>query len=399
MRTTVLGLILGVLLSTVLTGCWNRRELNDLGIQLGTAIDKVGSQYHLSVQVVEPGEVAKRSGKGDISSVTMFKATAPSLLAAFRKLTESSPRKIYGAHIRVLVLGESLAKEGIANAIDLLVRDPEVRSDFYVMIARGTSAESVLKVLTSLEKIPANELFHALDTSAKAWAPTTTVTLDQLVEKLLTEGENPVLTGVRVEGDRSIGEMKQNLDQVDPAAQLQLFGLGVLHKDRLIGWLNETESKGYNYITDQVKSTAGYVECPSGGLLTLETIQSHTKLKAKMENGEPTVDIHLVDESNIAEVACTIDLEDPQTIARLEKEQEEKKIELMRRTIEAVQSKFKADIFGFGQALYRSEPKAWARLKNEWSEHFAKLKVTYHVEVHIRRIGTTNESIRNGLKG
>lgn len=395
-----IGLIMALcgMVAAVLSGCWNRRELNDLGIQMATAIDKVDGQYHLSAQVVVPSEVTKKSSTGTSAPVTMYKATAPTLFTAFRKLTEISPRKIYGAHIRVLVLGESLAKEGIAEAIDLLVRDQEVRSDFYVMIARDTPAENVLKVLTVLEKIPANNLFHSLDVSAKAWAPTTTVTLDQLIEKLISEGINPVLTGIRVIGDPNIGNDMQSVKRIDPAALLRFSGLAVMRKDRLVGWLNEEESKGVNYITNEVKSTAGYVKCPSGGLITLETIRSTTNMKGKIENGKPVVELHIVDESNIAEASCPIEIEDPEVVRKLEDEQRAKKIRLMKKAVEVVKRKYKVDIFGFGQAIYRTDPRAWSKLRNDWTNHFDDLEVRYDVQTYIRKTGKMKSSLKSKVK-
>ncbi|MEF3304789.1 Ger(x)C family spore germination protein [Paenibacillus sp. GYB003] len=387
-----------LLLLALLPGCWNRRELNDLGILVGTAIDKVGDQYRLTAQIVKPGEVTKRKSPGTSAPVTLYQSTAPTLFTAFRKLTEISPRKVYGAHIRVLVLGESLAKEGVTDAIDLLIRDPEVRSDFYVMIARDTSAESVLRVMTPLENIPANKLFHSLDVSSKAWAPTTTVTLEQLMEKLIGEGINPVLTGVRLVGDAEEGNSSKNTEKIDPSAKLRLTGLAVMRKDRLVGWLNEVQSKGYNYITDQVTSTAGYVKCSNGGLLTLETIRTHTKMKGKMVNGKPVIDIHMVDESNIAEVACEIDLDKPGTIRELEEKQRSKKIALMKQAVEVVKRKYGVDIFGFGQAVYRADPRAWSRLKKDWDSHFQDVQVRYEVDIHIRKIGMMGRKIQIGSK-
>lgn len=131
----LLLVLIGSLAASVVSGCWNRRELDTLGIQLGTAIDKVGNQYRVSVQVVIPSELSAKAGGGGRSPVAMYEATAPTVFEAFRKLTETSSRKIYSAHIRVLIIGESLAREGIANVLDLLSRNPEARTDFYLMIA------------------------------------------------------------------------------------------------------------------------------------------------------------------------------------------------------------------------------------------------------------------------
>ncbi|WMT41390.1 hypothetical protein RE628_02140 [Paenibacillus sp. D2_2] len=55
-------LFLLLMASTLLTGCWNRRELNELAIAVGLGLDKDGDKYQVSIQVVNPSEVS--NGKG-----------------------------------------------------------------------------------------------------------------------------------------------------------------------------------------------------------------------------------------------------------------------------------------------------------------------------------------------
>ncbi|GJM76971.1 hypothetical protein HMSSN036_91870 [Paenibacillus macerans] len=54
-------LLLSIILLT--TGCWNRRELNELGIAVAAGVDKEGDHYRLSVQVVDPGQVTAQKGR------------------------------------------------------------------------------------------------------------------------------------------------------------------------------------------------------------------------------------------------------------------------------------------------------------------------------------------------
>lgn len=387
----------GILILSLLTGCWNRRELNDLGILMGAAIDKVDKQYQVSVQVVIPDERSTRSTKGG-TPVTMYKATAPTLFEAFRKLTETSPRKIYTGHIRVLVLSESVARDGIAKVLDLLTRNPESTTDYYVTIANGTSAENVLKILTPLQKVPADAMFDSLETSATEWAPTTAVTVDQLIDQMMTEGMNPVLTGIKIIKNKPVEKETEDMKKIDFPVRFRYSGLAVFKKDKLIGWLNANEGKGYNYITNNVKSTVGVLECPDGKLIALEVIRSHTNVKGRIVRGKPLIEIQLKMQANIGEVACSIDINDKETIKMLQKKAERKLEYLMEQTVEVMQHKYKVDIFGFGQAIYRSDPKAWKKMKADWDEQFAALKVEYKMEVHIRNIGTTSKSIERSIK-
>lgn len=135
------------------------------------------------------------------------------------------------AHIRVLVFGEEYArKEGIYDVMEALMREPTVRPDYYVMVARNTTASKVLNVLTPLENIPAEKMFNSLDVSAKTWSPTTTVTGDQLMEYMLTPGIQPVITGVEVVGSSAISGSKDNIATIKSPANLNSTGLSIFKR-------------------------------------------------------------------------------------------------------------------------------------------------------------------------
>ncbi|MGO4693110.1 Ger(x)C family spore germination protein [Paenibacillus sp. 2TAB26] len=379
------------------TGCWKGRELNELAIAVALGIDKVGNQYKVSVQVVEPTEVAGKKG-GDKTPVTTYQITANTIFEAIRKMTTVNPRKIYPSHLRIVVLGESLAKEGIGQALDLLSRDEEIRTDFFIVVSKHTTAENTLKVLTKLETIPAVSLFSTLQTSEQQWAPTTTVTLDELITTLVSEGRDPVLTGLVVLGDEQIGQEKRNMEKVLTPTTLQYSGLAVFKKDKLIGWLNETESKAYNYISDEIKSTVGFVACPQGGKITFEVIRSKTKVKGSVKNGQPQIDIEVRIEINIGEVQCSIDLLETKNIAEVERLANSKVEGFIDATVKKVQKKYKVDIFGFGDVIHRSNPKDWRKLKKNWDHTFETMPVNVKVNHKIRHLGTVSNSFLEDMK-
>lgn len=57
----------------LLTGCWNRRELNELAVVLAVGIDSAYGQYAVSVQVSEPLQMSRNRGS-DRSLVKMYVA-------------------------------------------------------------------------------------------------------------------------------------------------------------------------------------------------------------------------------------------------------------------------------------------------------------------------------------
>ncbi|WP_399632970.1 Ger(x)C family spore germination protein [Sporosarcina sp. SG10008] len=386
-----------LILSLTLTGCWDRRELNEIAITLALGIDKVDEEFQLTAQVVVPSEVSMKQSSGR-STVTLFQATGETIFEAFRKMTIDSPRKIYPGHLRMLVIGEELAKAGVGESLDLLSRDWELRSDFYVVVAKDKTAAEILNVTTPIESIPANKMFNTLKTSEENWAVTKGVTLDELLGDLITDGKDAVLTGIQVFGNQEVGSSKQNVESITPAAQIQYDYLAVFRKDKLVGWLNESESKGYNYIIDSVKSTVASIPCPEKGKVSIEVIHSKSEMKGKINKGKPEVNVTIEVEGDVGAVECHIDLTETKSIDALEKSYEKELKEIIHQTIETVQKQYKTDIFGFGQAIHRSNPKKWAKIKDQWDEKFTELTVNVEVDMKIRHTGTVRNSFLQKLE-
>ncbi len=379
-----------LILCLFLTGCWDRRELNDLAITLALGIDKVEDEYQVTAQVVVPSEISTKTST-ERSPVTLFQANGETVYEAFRKMTKNVPRKLYPGHLRMLVLGEDLAEEGIGESLEFLSRDWELRSDFFVVIAKDITAGEVLNVTTTMESIPANKMFNTLKTSEAAWAATNGIILDELIANL-TSGKEAVLTGILVTGDQEIGSSKQNVESITPAARIEYDDLAVFKKDKLVGWLTERESRGYNDIVNEVQNTVTAVSCPEEGKASIEIIQLDSKIKGKINKGKPEVDVNIKVKGNIGEVECQINLSEQKSIVELEKNTEKKMEETINQTIETVQKQYGTDIFGFGEAIHRSNPKEWKKIKEQWDEEFSELTANVKVDVKLRHTGTVGNS-------
>lgn len=380
-------------LIALLPGCWDKDELNELGIMLALGIDMEGDLYKVSAQVVLPTEIASKGG-GEGNSVTLFEATGPSLNEALRKITETSPRVMYIPQLRVVVLGEDYARRGISNMVEDLVRDVFARADYFVLVAKGRQASDVLQVATPLEKIPANQLFSSLLASSKSWAPATTVTIDELMKQLVSDSVHPVLTGVDIV-ERGSDEGKDSIDHlksIRPKAELRVTSLAVFKKDKMIGWLNEEHSKGYNYIQDKVNQTFGHIKFKEG-LVSLRILRSSTDKKVKIVDGEPLIKLKVTNINTVVGVSDSdVSLKKQEDIHIIEQKSVGKINEILKSTVETVQKKFKVDIFGFGELIHQSHPKLWDKLKDHWDEEFPKLQVEYSAEVQIRRVGQLSDT-------
>lgn len=382
----------------LLSGCWNRRELNELALVVGIAIDKEeNDKYKVTVQVVDPGEIASSNGGGGRMPVTTYNEMGENMFETVRRMTTITPRKLYFSHIQMVVISEDIAKEGLKETLEFFARDPEFRKDFYIAIAKDIKAYEIMENLTSLEKIPSNKLHSSLETSEKAWAPTVAIQMDEFLLDLVTEGNNPVLTGLTIVGNVERGHTMKNVQTLSGTARLKYSHIAVFKEDKLIGWLNENESKGYNFITDNVTNTVGDFPCPDKGKMVAEILRPKVDVKGTVTNGKPSIEIKIFGEANVAEVACKVNLNSLASITKLEHELSKMNELVIKSSIKRAKE-LGVDIFGFGEIIHRADPKAWKKLKHNWQEHFVKMPVTVKSDFNLRRTGVISDSFINDMK-
>ncbi|MDP4163998.1 MAG: Ger(x)C family spore germination protein [Bacillota bacterium] len=391
-------LIFIIFLIPILTGCWSAKEISDLAIATGMGIDKNDKgEFIISIQLINPGEVAAQKGSGR-AEVTTYKTKAQSIDEALHKLSMELPRQIYLSHIQIIVIGEEVARAGIKDTLDFLSRDNEFRSDFYLLIAKNGRAEDILYVMTPMVKVPSISIYTQLEMSEKIWAPSVGTNLDELITDLISEGKDPIITGVIVSGNKKEGESKSGMEIIKPPAVVKLKDIAVFKGDKLVGWLDLEESKGVNYINNNVKTTVGHIKCPTGGKIITEVSNAKSSIKSTIDKyGKPKINIEFSTEENIGEVQCKIDLSKPETIKKLEKIAEHRIVTLAEKTIKKAK-KYNSDIFGFGEVVHRDHPKEWKKLKKNWKKIFPELEVEITGKVNIRRIGTITNSVFDKIK-
>lgn len=354
---------------------------------MAAGVDKVDDEYEVSVQVVAPGEISNKPSSGR-SPVVTYHAKGKSVFEAIRKLTTITPRKAYFAHLQVVVIGEDLATEGINQTVDLLARDPETRNDFDVIVSYQSSAKEILNVLTPIEKVPANKMINSLDGSEKAWGSTLSVNIEDLVHSLSNKNKSAVLSMIEIQGDTQLGIDKATVERIKTPTILKYAGLAIFKQDKLIGFLTEEESRSFNFLNDNIKSTVEVISCPEEGKLTTEIKNSTTKIKGKFKNNTPQINVRIDIDQNVGEVECAIDLTEKKSIEYINKKTAELIKTGIEKTLMTIQRNYQADIIGFSEVLHREDYKTWKKIKDNWSTIFPELEIKVDVNVNTTGVGT-----------
>lgn len=399
MKLRPLFILTLLLTALLLSGCWDRSELQDLDIVSAIGIDEGGddveNRYLVTVQVINEGQISGGPGQGGqtaVAPVTTYSSKGSTVAEALRKIAPMAPQELFFPHVQLMVIGEKLAREkGIQDLFDWIERDSEFRTLFPILIVRGNSAKNLLQITTSLEKIPSAKIIGGLESNQKIWGEYASTRADQVIQRLGGEGTN--LTGIKIHGDPKEGNKLSNVQQISPKTTIEISGLALFKKGKLKKWLDDDAARGATWINNEMTKTILNLDCEEmENGVAVDMVRSNTKIKAKIKNEKPVIYVTVKSEGHISEVHCPLDLGKHKTIEKLEKQMEEEIKEELMMALEAAKEE-KSDIFGFGETVNREDPKLWKKIKGKWDDEiFPETEVNINVEGFIRRSGLRTKS-------
>ncbi len=371
----------------LLTGCWNYRELNQLAITTGIAIDKEDDNYKVTIMIANS---KKDSGSdGSITpSAAVYDGTGQTIYEAFKDTSLSVSKQIYLSHIDVLVLSEEIASNSLIDVIDFLFRYPQTRNNFYLVLAKDKSASDILKVTTPLETFPSQNLAKNLEITDKLQGFTYTVDFTDFTKSLVSEGINPVLPSVTIIGSSEEGNKEDNIKQNEPSTYLKLDMLGLFKDDKFVAWASPNESKGINIINNKIYILGVIIDYQDEKIVT-EITEMETSFKVEDNKVKITIDT----KGAIQEINAKVDLYDPKIIEEIKNVDIEKIKQYVNEAINLAKNN-KTDIFGFGNYVYKNDPQRWKEIKDIWDDEiFPSLEIEIEVNLKLQAKGSINDTV------
>jgi len=386
LRKKITVLLLAVILTGLLEGCWSRSEITEVAIILGTGVDWTEDErIRLTVQIAGPGAFGAggESGPGvKEPPAWVVRAEGKTIEEAERYLAKKVPREIYWGHSVILVIGEEMAKKGAGMVTNFFHRSRGPREIMWLMVARG-EAEDILEAQSMLAKTSAQAagFLARMETSYA-------VQTREFAEMLASKGVQPAVTGLDVKDvGKAVGQGQEEKFPVQK--KVELSGTAVFKEDKLIGWLDEHETRGLLWLKGEVKK--GAVMVPSPGEpekeVSIKVRRSRTKIVPEYDGENLRFNVMINVEGDMVEQQSREDLATPERIKALESAMAGEIKERTAIALEKAQWEYGVDIFGFGDAFHRKYKKEWRELKNRWDEEFSRADVNIAVEAHVREIG------------
>ncbi|WP_231571157.1 Ger(x)C family spore germination protein [Gordoniibacillus kamchatkensis] len=173
-RTQARLLLVFVLAVPLLSGCWDRQEIEQRAVVLGVGIDVASEQtvnknegevshlrgsfpepetgnIRVTMQIAVPGRIplgpgvsgsgGGGGGAGGQNTVWVVDGFGQTINDALNNMQQSVALPLFYGHLRVIVISEAVAKKGIQNLNDFLRRNPEIRRMTWMVVSRGKAAE------------------------------------------------------------------------------------------------------------------------------------------------------------------------------------------------------------------------------------------------------------------
>lgn len=398
-KKTLSVLICLSLTASMLTGCWDNRELNDIGLASGTGYDWENNQWKAVYQVINPSAVSTAMtgslGGNSISPPFLtFTVYGSTILDAVAKTNLTSTRQLFFAHSRVCVISEKLAKRGISQILDLFLRKPDARETVYVFVTER-KPEDILNQLLQITKNQGAGLQIIMEQEEQLDSYYPGMRLFELSIALASESQCAAVPEIKLTGEEVMDKVTET-EITDLPSRMALGRLGIFKKDRFVGWLSVQEAFGLSFLSGKIK-TASIPFPSSPGLKkndsSFSLLHSKTKIKPHWEEDHFVMDVNVKGGGNLVELGSKADLSDPKTVARLEQEIEKQVLKRVNQGWAGMQ-RLDADAAGFAALVHQKYPKRWRQIKQDdnWDEIFKQVEIRPHVSMEIDRFGLSSKS-------
>ncbi len=378
-------LIIGVII--MCTGCWNYKELTELGIVTAMAISKKDNKYVIDMQFVN---IVEAGDKGvPESPISVMSGEGDTIADAIRSINMKMSKVFFSSNMEYMIIDKSVADESLEEVMDFLARDTKLSLNFLIVTSTNEDPKNVLAALSQFNLNPASNVSELVRRSEGRYGASTSITFKEFLAKYLANGITPVIPNVKLVGEVLEAEDNETLKESNSNNYVEVDNLVAFDEKGEAIILGTDESFGYNFLNNHIQNGAVTSACGEN-YFTVQT------LKSKIGFGELKGNKLSVDGEVQAEVffyGCENDLNNEKTLDKLSKITKKTITEYIEKTINLAKEK-KVDFVGIGNYLYKNENDYFDFDKKDWNtDGLSNIELDYNIEVTLLKQGNLKGDI------
>lgn len=237
------AIIVVLVCSLLLTGCWDLKAVQDMNIVTALGIDYEKDHYVVYVKLTDFAAVGTREGSGEPKPATTWIGIGkgPTVLLAINDIYRSAQHHTLWTHVKAIVISES-ALGKLEDIFDSLLRSRELR---YTSWVYGTTKPitSIFTADTTLNQSPLLlEMFEPKETY-KQRSAILPIQLQKLVNSIREPATSVLLPALSVTDRKWVASQKDKTPTM-----MELTGVFVINKGANEGWVAEEDMMGARLI-------------------------------------------------------------------------------------------------------------------------------------------------------
>lgn len=381
--------IMLILLTICMTGCWDKVEIDQkafasvIGVDAGKDIGKekqlkeinssasfTGSKLDkIKVTYAFPDISKLGPEKGGTAVDKTMSIDAYSMQDSIDKIVNKSSRNLSFGHLKLIVLNTSILdySSTFKEVIDYLQRQPAINRMIYIVFSEDKS-EEILKFKPNMEKSVENYIIGILENNKKN-NTSSPLTLNEFLEE--TSQNSTALVPVI------------NIDK--KSKDLKISKVAVIKDDKIKGYISTEQANNIQLINKKFK----------GGTRTI--IRDGSPLDYSIENNERKIkirdkkklsfDIKLNLEGQIKGHNIDKQISSKGDINKIEEDLNKAITQDIKEIIRISQTEYNTDILDLGGFIHKYHPKLWKEIKGNWNELYKTVDINVTADTKVRRIG------------
>lgn len=373
-------IILLIFLTFICTGCYNYKELNELGIVSAMGISKDGDLYNLDIQLLNVLD-SEKSGLNK-SPITVISGQGETIFEAARSMNKKTSKVFFLADVDYVFLDQSVLNDGLDEIMDFLIRDTRLSLNFLVVTSTENKSLDILSSISHFDTNSANNLYDAVMNSETRYGGINSLHVRELINNYYAKGKYTIFPNVYIKDTRKSSE-NDSLEDSKSESYVEVKNM-VFFKDKEAIELTDEETKGVNFLRNKIKNATLTIEC-DGGYFTIETLESKMKLKSKLNIDQLNVNGNVGAE--IVYYGCKDNLDNADVLKNISKKAE-KEVESYITKAFNKSKKYNYDFLGLGNYIYKNNYKYFDFENKDWNKDgLNKLNLKYNIDVSLYKQG------------
>lgn len=364
------------------TGCWSSFELVERGFVQAAAVDLTDDgNIRLISHVYKPGGGTPSLKSNTGPSYVDMTTTGSTVFDAVRKVPLQLGRKLQWSHMRVLLIGEEVARsENIGNVLDFFYRDHEPRGTIDVILTKGQAGD-YLSLRPMIESTMGQQLLRVEEIGTLESGRTIDITLTKLRIRASSEVPTAMIPVLAFKNESKQQIVVSGLATVD------------LAKGKRTGTIPFANVQSALMLSGKFKR--GIIDVPCGeerkpassDYDSLEVGRTEAKLNPVVAGDKLRIAFHLELEGSVGELVCS-KADTKEDLRQFAKRVESTVERQIRDTAKLLQSN-RSDVIDVGTRVFRQHSRLWKRWKPDWERRFAESEFSISVKAMVRSTGTT----------